>query len=172
MFFLFLFLGLVFIIGGCLAFIGLVSKNHRSLIKTGFIFCIVPIGLLLITWFFAQVLNSFKHKPTLAELVGEYHITEVTNLNFDKSTYDQYILKFESDSTFTLTPTPYIDVCDSGKYEVDYSFENNEIAYRCGKGYISGHIDRQFGDFRIEFIIGDPDSDQSIYFGKVNRESK
>jgi hypothetical protein len=89
MFFLFLFLYLVFIIGGGLAFIGLVSKNHRSLIKIGFIICSVPIGLLLITWIFTEVLNSFKHRPTLGELVGEYHITEVTNLKFDKSTYDQ-----------------------------------------------------------------------------------
>lgn len=172
MFFLFLFLCLVFIIGGGLAFIGLVSKNHRSLIKTGFIICSVPIGLLLITLFFTGVLNSFKHRPIPAELVGEYHITEVTNLNFDKNTYDQYRLRFKSDSTFTLTPTPYIEVCDSGKYQVDYSFENNELVYRCGKGYISGHIDRQFGAFRIEFIVGDPDGEQSIYFGKVNKESK
>jgi hypothetical protein len=172
MFFLFLFICLVLIIGGSLAFIGLISKNHRSLIKTGFIIGSVPIGLLLITLFLTEVLNSFKHRPTPTELVGEYHITEVTNLKFDKSTYDQYILRFKSDSTFTLTPTPYIDVCNSGKYEVDYSFENNELTYRCGKGYISGHIDRQFGDFRIEFSVGDPDGEQSIYFGKVNRESK
>ena len=171
MFFLFLLLCLVFIIGGGLSLIGLISKNHRSLIKAGLIICCIPIAMIVIPLFFGGIINSFKHKPASNELVGEYQIAEIRNLDFDKATYKKYKLILKKDSTFILTPTPYIEICDSGSYAVDYSFEFNEISYRCGMGYIPSHIDRQFGNFRIEFIVGDPDSGQSIFFEKVKAEN-
>lgn len=168
MFFLFLFLSFILIVGGTLIFIGLISKTHKKFIKTGLIICFIAVGIIVIPLFFTSIFDSFKYKPSSIDLIGEYQITEVTNLDFDKATYGRYKLVFKSDSTFTLTPTPNIEVCDSGTYELDYSNEGNELSYRCGRSYVAGSIDRRFKDFRIEFIIGDPDGRQSIFFGKIN----
>jgi hypothetical protein len=77
-----------------------------------------------------------------------------------------FVLLVKRDSTFELTPVPYIDVCNKGKYTVDYAFDYNEISLMCGNGTRPAHIDRHFNYYRIEFIIGDPDSGESIYFEK------
>ena len=146
---------------------GFPSKTHNNLTKVGLIICCIPVAAITIPLLFAEIVSPFKYKPSWTELIGEYQITEVTKRGFDKSTFNSYKLVFKSDSTFTLTPTPFIDMCDSGKYELDYSEKYNELSYRCGMGYYSGHIERRFGDFRIEFIIGDPDSGESIFFKKA-----
>ena len=168
MFLFFLFLFFLFIVGGSMTLVGFISKTQKYFIKKGLIICSIAIGLVVIPLVFTSIFNSFKYKPTSIDLVGEYQITEVTNLDFDKATYNQYKLVLKSDSTFTLTPTPNIEVCESGTYELDYSNEGNELSYRCGKGNVAGQIDKRFKDFRIEFIVGDPDSRQSIFFGKIN----
>ena len=168
MFLFFLFLSFLFIVGASLTLIGFISKTQKKLIKTGLMICLIAIGLVVIPLVFTSIFNSVKYKPASIDLVGEYQITEVTNLEFDKTTYNRYKLVLKSDSTFTLTPIPNIEVCDSGKYEFDYSYEGNELSFRCGRSYFPGHIERRFRGLKIEFIIGDPDSGQSIFFGKIS----
>jgi hypothetical protein len=126
---------------------------------------------MIIITVFGYVGDLFKHDPSSEEFFGEYEIVDASNLNIDKSSYDQYKLILNSDSTFKLTKTPYIDLCESGTYEVDYANDYNEIAFKCG-GYYMAHIDKGFKDHRIEFVIGDPDSRESIYFGKKKMNRK
>jgi len=166
MFFLFLLICLLLVIGACLIVVGFLWKSKKKLRSTGLIICCVPLAFLAISSILITLFDFLKHKPDRAELVGEYQITEVTNLKFDKATYDHYKLVLKADSTFSLTATPYVTICDTGRYELDYSFSGNELAFQCGRGYHLVHLERRFGGFRIEFISGDPDSEQSIYFEK------
>lgn len=110
-------------------------------------------------------MDLIMFKPSEKDLMGVYEIVDVNNLDINKTSYKKYQLELKSDGTFTLTPTPYIEVCESGMYEVDYSFAYNELAFRCD-GFTMAHIDPGFDTFRIEFVIGDPDNGESIYFGK------
>ena len=123
-----------------------------------------PFIILIGITVFGSIIELFEREPSFEELVGEYEIVDASNLNIDKKSYDQYKLILK-DGRFNLTPTPFIDLCQNGTYEVDYSYDYNEIAFNCG-GYYMAHIDKGFKSHRIEFIIGDPDSGESIYFGK------
>ena len=118
-------------------------------------------------WFIYDIVSDLTlPKPTQFQLVGKYHISKVTAGDLDPSTFHQFKLEFKKDSTFELTPINDINVCSKGKYAVDYSFDYNELTFFCDKGITSAHIDRHYGFYRIEFIIGDPDSGESIYFEK------
>ncbi|MFH6944947.1 hypothetical protein [Flavobacterium sp. FlaQc-50] len=144
----------------------LLKKNTRRkgliLIKTS---SIIVIAFLL----FGLFSGLFTSKPKTKDLVGKYHIVKVTRLNIDKNTYDKYKLQLYENGTFKLTTTPSIDICQNGKYEVDYEFEYNELSLECPNLFTSAHIDRGLGNYRIEFIIGDPDSGESIYFEKIEK---
>ena len=146
--------------------VGLLSKSQKKLLSAGLIICCVPLVSIGIASLLSSLFDYLKPRPDRAELVGEYQISEVTNLKFDKETYDHYKPVLNADSTFSLTATPYIKVCDSGRYGIDYSYSGNELEFQCGRGYRFMHIERQFNGFRIEFVIDDPDSGQSIYFEK------
>ena len=67
-----------------------------------------------------------------------------------------------------MTKTPYIDICDTGKYEVGYQFDNNELSIKCNQSYSTAHIESDFSGYRIEFIVDDPDSGTSIFFEKID----
>ncbi|MBF4473803.1 hypothetical protein [Flavobacterium sp. HJJ] len=156
-------MGLAFLVG--LAF--LLNNNTR---KKGIILAGIPSSIVIIFLVFNLFSEIFTRKPQTKDLVGTYHIVKVTQLDFDRNTYDKYKLQFFENGTFRLTPTPSIDVCQSGKYEVDYQFEYNELSLKCSNLVTSAHIDRGFGNYRIEFVIGDPDSGESIYFEKTEKE--
>lgn len=159
---------LIFIAGLVLLVIGLLKKPKRNgYTITGAFLSGIPLLILLIFKSYTLLLENYAVKPTQQELVGHYKISEVTNLDFDPSTFKDYHLELKSDSTFIMTKTPYIELCDTGKYEVDYTFENNELAIKCDGAYSMAHIESDFGGFRIEFTIDDPDSGTSIYFEKV-----
>jgi len=101
------------------------------------------------------------------DLVGVYNISKTTNIDFDTSTYEHYQLELKSDSTFILTQTPYISICNNGRYEIDYEYENNELAFRCDSGITPASIVNELSGFHIEFILGDPDMNSSIIFKKT-----
>jgi hypothetical protein len=134
----------------------------------GFLILGIPIGIAINIILYGLIFRIFAAKPNQKDLVGVYHIVETTNIDFDVKTYNQYRLEFNSDSSFILSDTPYLELCDSGKYEVDYTFDGNEINLNCYNDNVfrCAHIDRHFGSYRIEFVIGDPDSGESIYFKK------
>jgi hypothetical protein len=156
-------MGLAFLVGLAL----LLNNNTR---KKGILLAGIPSSIVIICLLFSWFSEQFTSKPQTKDLVGTYHIVKVTQLNFDKNTYEKYKLQFFENGTFKLTPTPSIDVCQSGKYKVDYEFEYNELSLKCPNLYTSAHIDRGFGNYRIEFVIGDPDSGESIYFEKIENE--
>lgn len=156
-------MGLAFLVG--LAF--LLNNNTR---KKGLLLAGIPSSIVLVCLLFSLSSELFTSKPQTKDLIGTYHIVKVTRLDFDKNTYDKYKLQFYENGTFTLTKTPFIDLCQSGKYEVDYEFDSNELSLECKNLVTSAHIDRGFGNYRIEFVIGDPDSGESIYFEKIESD--
>ncbi len=163
-----LLMGLTFLVGLFIFTLGHFkkekNKRHR---KAGLIIAGIPTGIVVAFFLLSLFGEIFTIKPNNEDLVGKYHIVKVTQLDFDKSTYGNYKLQFYKNGTFTLTPTPYIEVCESGKYQVDYKWDYNELSLKCSEYYTSAHIDRGFGNFQIEFIIGDPDSGESIYFERI-----
>ena len=138
--------------------------RKNPIIKIVTILVSVPVGAVICACIYQEFSSLTYDKPTQLELVGKYHVSKVTVGNFDGSTFNKFKLEFKRDSTFELTPTPNIDVCNKGKYSVDYQFDYNEISFTCNNTITSAHIDRHYGYYRIEFIIGDPDSGESIYF--------
>jgi len=140
--------------------------TNNGVVKVSVILFGIPMCAVLCLLIYDEFSNSMFVKPTQTELVGNYHISDVTVDNFSPSTFKNFKLKLNHDSTFELTPTPNIEVCSKGKYEVDYKFDDNEITFRCSTYITSAHIDRHYNYYRIEFIIGDPDSGESIFFEK------
>jgi len=140
--------------------------KKNGIIKIGALLIIIPAMAIAGFFIYNKVSDLTFAKPTQAELIGKYHIIEATNNRFDPSTFYRFKLEFKKDSTFELTPLTDVEVCSKGKYKVDYQFDYNELTFYCGKEVTSAHIDRHFGFYRIEFIIGDPDSGDSIYFEK------
>jgi len=130
------------------------------------IFIVVPILIATYLFIYNVISENYFVKPTKSELIGRYHVVDATVSGFDQSTYKKYSLTLNKNNTFTLTTTPYIDLCDSGKYEFDYADYYNELYFRCNQSGNSAHIDRHLNYYRIEFIIGDPDTGESIFFEK------
>lgn len=165
LFFIFL-LSIVFLIGAIILLLGLLKKNKRnSTSKIGLVFISIPIGIFAIIFIYDFSHDIFTKKPVDKDLVGIYHITDAGRL-IPTNQYRLYTIEFKKDGTFYLSPTPNINVCESGKYSVDWEFDFNELSFQCDKGFTTAHIDRGFSGFRIEFIIGDPDSGDSIFFTK------
>jgi hypothetical protein len=159
-----LFFIIIFIIGVIKVVINFSRKKKIS--KIGLAFIAVPMLISAYLFIYNIISNDFFVKPTKSELVGRYHLVDATVKDFDKSSYKKYLLVLNEDNTFTLTTTPYIDICENGKYEFDYSNYYNEIFFKCNQSGYPAHIDRHLNYFRIEFIIGDPDTGESIFFEK------
>ncbi len=160
-------LAALFIIGAIVLMMGLSKKDKRNPTrKMGLILMGIPLGIAAIAFLYDSCHDTFTAKPTNKDLVGIYHITGASGL-IAKSQYHLYKLEFRPDGTFYLSHTPNIDICETGKYVVDWQFELNEISFQCDNaGFTPAHIDRSFSGYRIEFIIGDPDSGESIFFTK------
>jgi len=142
--------------------------------KTGKIIAGILTLLLILTILFYLLGDKYSYKPDKKDLIGEYHIVKVTRLNFNKETSNNYKLNLYSNGNFTLTKTPFIEIYGNGKYDVDYDDEYNELSLEYsmnGKhGFTVAHINRTFFGYKIEFIIGDPDSGESIYFEKITTD--
>lgn len=164
--FLIFLLAVVFIVGTIILIGGLLKKDKKnSTTKTGLIFLSIPIGLVTIALLYDFSHDKFTKKPTAKELVGTYHITDASGL-IASNQFRSYRLEFRNDETFILSRTPNINVCETGKYSVDWQFSFNELSFQCDKGLTTAHINRSISGYRIEFIIGDPDSGESIFFTK------
>ena len=164
--FLIFLLAIVFIVGTLILLVGLLKKDKKnSTTKTGLIFMSVPIGIVAIVLIYDFSYDKFTKKPTDKELVGIYHITDASGL-IPSNHYLSYRLEFRNEGTFYLSPTPEINICKTGKYSVEWQLSFNELSFLCDNTITSAHVDRSFSGFRIEFIIGDPDSRKSIFFSK------
>jgi len=159
---------IIFIIGLILFLIGRLKKVKKNgFTRTGIIMAGIPTGiysLILLMNLFGEV---FSTKPDKEDLVGKYKIVEVSGSYINDLDFDLYILEFYQDGTFTLNETPYINICTNGEYDVNYSFDGNELSMKCPNMTYHKHIERGLDFYRIEFIFGDPDSGDSIFFQKI-----
>lgn len=163
--FLFLLAG-IFFIGIAVLVVGLVKKGKQnSLRKAGLIITGFPILIIAIIFSYDFIFEHFTFKPTEKDLVGVYHIVKAEGL-IPKQFYHSYALEFKSDGNFYMNPTPMISICEKGKYSVDWQLSLSEVSFECAGRISTAHIDRSFSGYKIEFIFGDPDEGQSIYFAK------
>lgn len=166
-----LFMGFIFLVGLVMFTVGQLKKDKNNRIrKTGLIIAGIPTTIVVLMLLLSLIGEIFTSKPDNSDLVGKFQIVKVTQLDFDKSTFKNYHLQFHENGKFTLTPTPFIDVCKSGKFKINYDSYYNELSLECSAFYTTAHIDRGFGGYKIEFVIGDPDSGRSIFFEKVENE--
>jgi hypothetical protein len=166
LFLIFVLLAVTLIVGLIILRIAQLKKDKEyPTKKTGQILISIPLTVFAIYILYYLAHNNFTEKPTDKDLVGTYHIVDASGL-IPSNLYNSYSLEFKEDSTFVLTRIPNVNVCENGQYSVDWELDYNEISFQCGKGFTTAHIDRGFSRFKIEFIIGDPDSGQSIFFSK------
>ncbi len=160
-------LGVLFIIGIILFIIGKFKKNDDNITsKTGLKIILIPIIIITSIVVYGFIREVFTSKPDKKDLVGRYKMSNSSFIDIGK---ENYKLEFFENGNFTISKTPNIDLCENGEYDVDYKFVDNEVSFKCGNGYSTARIDREFGNYKIEFIIGDPDSGESIYFEKVEK---
>lgn len=138
----------------------------NGIIKIVIILIAIPLTTALCLGIYDGFCSLTYDKPNQLDFVGKYHISKVTAQSPEKSDNGKFTLEFKRDGTFELTPLPGVEICDKGKYSVDYTFDDNEISFMCSGFITTAHIDRHYNYYRIEFIIGDPDSGESIYFEK------
>lgn len=124
---------------------------------------LIIIPVLVFMW--NPISNTFTFKPAQSDLIGTYIIVNADN-DIPKSDYHKYVLKLSTDSSFFFTPTPGIDLCGSGHYELDYDYVYNELSFQCGLGWTPQHIKRKIGGFEIVFYLNF-DTGSNISFEKI-----
>jgi hypothetical protein len=128
---------------------------------------ILPYGILAtyIVLFFLYQKISFK--PNQNDLIGKYEISEAHNIKIEKSEFGKYNLELKRNGEFYFTNKPEIDICESGTYKLYKSNNEIGIGFDCGSIYNTSQIVTSLWSFEIEFIIGDPDSGESICYKKI-----
>jgi len=160
--------GIVFLTGVVLFLVGKSRENQPNwMTRLGMVLAGTPLGAFLLVLAFSAITELFTAKPTAQELAGVYHIAKITGIELNPEIQNTSTLQFFEDGTFTLSPTPYLDVCTTGTYTVDYGSTYNELSFRCEGIIYSAHIVREFQGVQIEFIIGDPDSGNGIFFERL-----
>jgi hypothetical protein len=143
---------LTLIIGIILLAIGK-FKQRDKLSNLGLKILLIPIIVVVALFIYAIGFEILTTKPNLEELAGKYVSSE------------NYKLKLLSNGNFEMDNIPEIDLCENGKFRFDE--EDDEIWFNCDSISSSAKIDRRIGNYKIEFIIGDPDSGESVYFEKI-----
>ncbi len=157
-------LGITFTIGVILFIVGKFKKEDFKMSKRGLKITLIPIVIISIIFIYGFIWEVFSVKPNKQDLVGKYKMSNSSFLDIGKENYKLELFK---NGTFSISKTPSIDLCENGKYNVDYEYEGNEISFECGNSSHMASINRGFENYKIEFIIGDPDSGESIYFEKI-----
>lgn len=143
---------LIVIVGIILLIIGK-FKHRDKLSNLGLKILLIPIIVIVALFIYATGFEILTTKPNLEELTGKYVSSE------------NYKLKLLSNGNFEMDNIPEIDLCENGKFR--FYEEDDEIWFNCDSISSSAKIDRGIGDYKIEFIIGDPDSGESVYFEKI-----
>jgi hypothetical protein len=154
--FIILIFGLLFLIGLILAIIGKIRKKKR-MANIGIKILIIPIIVIAVILVYRFTWEIFASKPDEKDLVGKYVSTE----------NESYELEFLENGNFELSNIPEIDLCETGKYRLDSN--KDEIMFDCDSVSNYAKIDRGFGNYKIQFIIGDPDGGENIYFEKIKK---
>jgi hypothetical protein len=144
---------LTLIVGIVLLIIGK-FKQRNKLSNLGLKILLIPIIVVVALFIYAIGFEILTTKPNLEELAGKYVSSE------------NYKLKLLSNGNFEMDNIPEIDLCENGKFRFDE--DDDEIWFNCDSISSSAKIDRGIGDYKIEFVIGDPDSGESVYFEKID----
>ncbi|MEO1625923.1 MAG: hypothetical protein AAFV25_12260 [Bacteroidota bacterium] len=126
-------------------------------------FLLVVIPAVILCW--NPISQLFTFQPSDKDLVGRYIIVKADN-DIPEENFQNHVLELKADQTFSLTPTPGIELCESGQYELDLDFVYNELAFQCDQGWTPKHIKRKINGFEIEFFLNF-DTGASICFEKV-----
>ena len=162
---LILILGLSFIIGIVIMIIGFwkTPMNKQKIIK-GFSLFIFP----LLIFIYYSIKPSLLYEVTDENIIGTYKVSKSSTV--DVSNLEKVRLKINPDGTFYLNEKiPKVNICQKGKVEYSSDIEEeNALSFYCENGIIVEGIKRNFTNFELEFMIGDPDSNEVIYLEKIN----
>lgn len=135
--------------------------------KIGKRLMILPFVILISYFFFFYLFQKISFKPKQDDLVGKYEISEVSTIKIEKTEFSKYYLELKNNGDFYFNNKPEIDICEIGKYKLYNSTDESQISFDCGYNNSSAKIISGLNSFEIEFIIGDPDSGESIRYKKI-----
>lgn len=129
---------------------------------------LLPFAILTSYFLFFYLFQKISFKPKQDDLVGKYEISEVSTINIEKTEFSKFYLELKKNGEFYFNNKPGIDICEIGKYKFDNSADKSEISFDCGYTISYAKIVSGLNSFEIEFIIGDPDSGESVRFKKID----
>lgn len=137
--------------------------NKKQLLK-GFSLFIFP----LLIFIYFSIKPSLLYEVTDGNIVGTYKVSKSSTIN--SSDLEKIRLTIDSKGNFYLNDRiPKVNICHKGKFEFSPEIEDeNALSFYCGNRISVQGIKRNFTNFEIEFMIGDPDSNETIYFEKIN----
>ena len=167
-----LFQGFIVLILAISFFIGIVMmingfwKNpmNKNRILKGFSLFIFP----LLIFIYYSIKPSLLYEVTDENIVGTYKVSESSTV--DVSHLEKVRLKINPDGTFYLNEKiPKVNICQQGKLEYSSEIEEeNALSFYCENVINVQGIKRNFTNFELEFMIGDPDSNEVVYLEKIN----
>lgn len=164
-FFIIIILGLSFLIGITMMIIGFWKNpmNKKQLLK-GFSLFIFP----LLIFIYYSIKPSLLYEVTDENIVGTYKFSKSSTI--DVSDLEKIRLTIDSKGSFYLNDRiPKVNICQKGEFDFSPEIEEiNALSFSCGNTISVQGIKRNFTNFEIELIIGDPDNNQVIYLEKVN----
>lgn len=159
-------LGLSFLIGIVVMIIGFWKNpiNKNQIIK-GFSLFVFP----LLIFIYYSIKPSLLYEVTEDNILGTYKVSESSTI--DVNSLEKVRLKINSDGGFYLNQKiPNVTICQKGKFEFSQEIEDeNALSFYCGNVISVQGIKRNFTNFEIEFMIGDPDNNEAIYFEKIEK---
>jgi hypothetical protein len=155
-----------FVFGIAILIHNLIQKDRKGVVLGIVISCIplIFIGVLFVKDF---IFNVIAVKPESKDLVGVYKIINASEY-IEKDNFSKNTLEFYPNGTFYLTRFDGCSICEKGKYEVDYEFENNELSFECNGNFQTAKIKRNLNDFQIVINLGsDFEEGGALVFEKI-----
>ncbi len=165
LFFILLFFGLIFI--GLNYYSSGNVNRIESKKKIGKKLMLFPFGVILICIFSIFIYQKISFKPNKNDIIGKYEISEASNVGIDKNEFKNYNLELKKNGEFQISNIPNLYICENGTYKFHNTENESEINFDGCNANNSANIVSSLNSFKIEFIIGDPDSGESIYFKKT-----
>jgi hypothetical protein len=137
----------LFVISIIILFKGLIRKNKNEILLGIFSsFLIIVITSIVILDI--KLISA----PTQNEILGKYIISE-SNRFISETELKNYILELKENGEFTMSKNQSGILCERGKYEVDFDNKENEIGFKCGKGWSMKAI--EWGIFGHKIVFRD-----------------
>jgi hypothetical protein len=140
------------------------DERKRNFVKK---LIMLPFGIFIAYILLFYLFQEILFKPNLNEIIGEYEISDVNNIEIEKSNYQKHNLELKSNGEYNFKNKPNIEICERGIYNLYETGNKTEINFKCMNGNSSAKIINNLWSFEIEFIIGDPDSGENISYKKI-----